>query len=76
MKSKQLEKGLEQLMDEGVAQLFTFEMGQYRPEAIPEIKSDLPLTPAEKGCASNCCRINLVLYSSVFSSVCFRRADS
>ena len=27
MKSKQLEKGLEQLMDEGVAQLFTFEMG-------------------------------------------------
>ncbi len=34
--------------------LFTFEMGQYRPEAIPEIKSDLPLTPAEKGCASNC----------------------
>jgi len=34
--------------------LFTFELGQYRPEAIPEIKSDLPLTPAEKGCASNC----------------------
>jgi peptide chain release factor 3 len=27
MKSKQLEKGLNQLMDEGVAQLFTFEMG-------------------------------------------------
>ncbi len=27
MKSKQLEKGLIQLMDEGVAQLFTFEMG-------------------------------------------------
>ena len=27
MKSKQLEKGLTQLMDEGVAQLFTYEMG-------------------------------------------------
>lgn len=27
MKSKQLDKGLRQLMDEGVAQLFTFEMG-------------------------------------------------
>ncbi|MCP4458966.1 MAG: peptide chain release factor 3 [Cytophagales bacterium] len=27
MKSKQLEKGLAQLMDEGVAQLFTYEMG-------------------------------------------------
>ena len=27
MKSKQLEKGLSQLMDEGVAQLFTYEMG-------------------------------------------------
>ncbi|MGB3464185.1 MAG: peptide chain release factor 3 [Cyclobacteriaceae bacterium] len=27
MKSKQLEKGLKQLMDEGVAQLFTYEMG-------------------------------------------------
>ena len=27
MKSKQLEKGLKQLMEEGVAQLFTFEMG-------------------------------------------------
>ena len=27
MKSKQLEKGLNQLMEEGVAQLFTFEMG-------------------------------------------------
>ncbi|MEQ9424006.1 MAG: peptide chain release factor 3 [Cyclobacteriaceae bacterium] len=27
MKSKQLEKGLNQLMDEGVAQLFTYEMG-------------------------------------------------
>jgi len=27
MKSKQLDKGLTQLMDEGVAQLFTFEMG-------------------------------------------------
>lgn len=27
MKTKQLEKGLSQLMDEGVAQLFTFEMG-------------------------------------------------
>ncbi|MFT7029859.1 MAG: peptide chain release factor 3 [Marinoscillum sp.] len=27
MKSKQLEKGLNQLMDEGLAQLFTFEMG-------------------------------------------------
>lgn len=27
MKSKQLEKGLDQLMDEGVAQLFTYEMG-------------------------------------------------
>lgn len=27
MKAKQLEKGLNQLMDEGVAQLFTFEMG-------------------------------------------------
>jgi peptide chain release factor 3 len=27
MKTKQLEKGLTQLMDEGVAQLFTFEMG-------------------------------------------------
>ncbi len=27
MKTKQLEKGLEQLMDEGVAQLFTYEMG-------------------------------------------------
>ena len=27
MKSKQLEKGLEQLMDEGVAQLFSYEMG-------------------------------------------------
>ena len=27
MKSKQLEKGLHQLMDEGVAQLFTYEMG-------------------------------------------------
>ncbi len=27
MKSKQLEKGLRQLMDEGVAQLFTYEMG-------------------------------------------------
>ena len=28
MKSKQLDKGLRQLMDEGVAQLFTFEMGK------------------------------------------------
>ena len=27
MKSKQLEKGLKQLMDEGLAQLFTYEMG-------------------------------------------------
>ncbi len=27
MKSKQLEKGLKQLMDEGVAQMFTYEMG-------------------------------------------------
>lgn len=27
MKAKQLEKGLKQLMEEGVAQLFTFEMG-------------------------------------------------
>jgi peptide chain release factor 3 len=27
MKSKQLDKGLQQLMDEGVAQLFTYEMG-------------------------------------------------
>jgi peptide chain release factor 3 len=27
MKTKQLEKGLKQLMEEGVAQLFTFEMG-------------------------------------------------
>ncbi len=27
LKTKQLEKGLEQLMDEGVAQLFTYEMG-------------------------------------------------
>jgi peptide chain release factor 3 len=27
MKSKQLDKGLRQLMDEGVAQLFTYEMG-------------------------------------------------
>jgi peptide chain release factor 3 len=27
MKSKQLEKGLSQLMDEGLAQLFTFELG-------------------------------------------------
>jgi peptide chain release factor 3 len=28
MKTKQLEKGIKQLMEEGVAQLFTFEMGQ------------------------------------------------
>jgi peptide chain release factor 3 len=30
MKSKQLDKGLNQLMDEGVAQLFTYEMGSRR----------------------------------------------
>ncbi|MCC5919723.1 MAG: peptide chain release factor 3 [Cyclobacteriaceae bacterium] len=30
MKTKQLDKGLKQLMDEGVAQLFTFEMGARR----------------------------------------------
>ena len=30
MKSKQLDKGLKQLMDEGVAQLFTYEMGSRR----------------------------------------------
>ncbi len=30
MKSKQLDKGLRQLMDEGVAQLFTFELGTRR----------------------------------------------
>ena len=30
MKSKQLDKGLRQLMDEGVAQLFTFELGARR----------------------------------------------
>jgi peptide chain release factor 3 len=30
MKSKQLDKGLRQLMDEGVAQLFTYEMGARR----------------------------------------------
>ena len=30
MKSKQLDKGLKQLMDEGVAQLFTYELGSRR----------------------------------------------
>ena len=30
MKSKQLDKGLRQLMDEGVAQLFTYELGSKR----------------------------------------------
>ena len=30
MKSKQLDKGLRQLMDEGVAQLFTYELGSRR----------------------------------------------
>jgi peptide chain release factor 3 len=30
MKTKQLDKGLNQLMDEGVAQLFTYEMGSKR----------------------------------------------
>jgi len=34
--------------------LFTFEMGQHRPEALPDLHSDLPLTPAELGCKQNC----------------------